>query len=82
MPPIGPAIFMPLKTREGVAEAPTEPGLRTLCEPYEAGPRWKRWRLIVPCKPLPIEIPETLIASPASKASTVTDSPTVSSVVP
>ena len=24
---------MPLKTRDGVAEAPIEPGLRTLCEP-------------------------------------------------
>src|ERR1035441_5935059 len=25
---------MPLKTREGVAEAPIEPGARTLCEPW------------------------------------------------
>ena len=28
---------MPLKTREGVAEAPIEPGLRTLCEPWRDG---------------------------------------------
>ena len=30
---------MPLKTREGNAEAPIEPGLRTLCEPCVTGPR-------------------------------------------
>ena len=41
LPPIRPAIFMPLKTRDGVADAPIEPGLRTLCEPCERGPRWK-----------------------------------------
>ena len=63
---------MPLKTRDGVADAPIEPGLRMLCEPCVFGPRWKLWRLIVPAKPLPIPIPETLIASPGSKASTVT----------
>ena len=51
---------MPLKTREGVAEAPIEPGLRTLCEPCVTGPRLKLWRLIVPWKPLPIEIPVDL----------------------
>ena len=47
---------MPLKTRDGVAEAPIEPGLRMLCEPCVFGPRLKLWRLIVPWKPLPIEI--------------------------
>ena len=62
-----PAIFIPLNTREGVAEAPIEPGVRTLCEPCETGPRWKLWRLIVPAKPLPIPIPETLTLSPGSK---------------
>jgi len=46
-----------LKTREGVAEAPMEPGLRMLCEPCEVGPRLKLCRLIVPAKPLPIETP-------------------------
>ena len=74
-----PAILMPLKTRDGVAEAPIEPGLRTLCEPCETGPRLKLWRLIVPAKPLPIPIPEILMVSPGSKASTVIASPSVSS---
>ena len=73
---------MPLKTREGVAEAPIEPGLRTLCEPCVTGPRLKLCRLIVPWKPLPIEIPVTLTFSPGSKASTVTVSPGTSSLVP
>ena len=54
--PIWPGPRMPLKTRDGVAEAPIEPGARTLCEPWPAGPRLKRWRLIVPWKPLPFEI--------------------------
>jgi hypothetical protein len=52
--------LMPLKTREGVAEAPIEPGARTLCEPCDFGPAWKLWRLIVPWKPLPFETPATL----------------------
>ena len=82
LPPIRPAIRMPLKTRDGVAEAPIEPGLRTLCEPCETGPRLKLWRLIVPWKPLPIETPETLILSPGSNAPTVTVSPTCSSLRP
>ena len=56
LPPIRPAIFMPLNTREGVAEAPIEPGARTLCEPWPRGPLEKLWRLIVPWKPLPIPI--------------------------
>ena len=73
---------MPLKTRDGVADAPIEPGLRMLCEPCVFGPRWNLWRLIVPAKPLPIPIPETLIESPGSKASTVTVSPGTSSVSP
>ena len=77
-----PAIFLPLNTRDGVADAPTEPGLRTLCEPWLTGPRLKLWRLIVPWKPLPIDVPETLIRSPGSNASTVTLSPTWSSLGP
>ena len=68
LPPIRPAILMPLKTREGVAEAPIEPGLRTLCEPCVTGPREKLWRLIVPWKPLPIPIPPTFTLSPGWKA--------------
>jgi hypothetical protein len=38
--------------------------------------------LIVPAKPLPIEIPVTLIESPGSNTSTVTGSPTTASLVP
>ena len=82
LPPIRPAILIPLNTREGVAEAPIEPGARTLCEPWLFGPRLKLWRLIVPWKPLPIPIPETLTFSPASNASTVTDSPSPSPLPP
>jgi hypothetical protein len=65
----------PLKTRDGVAEAPIEPGLRMLCEPCVTGPRWKLCRLIVPWKPLPMPVPETLTLSPGWKISTVTFSP-------
>src|SRR5438874_4386148 len=75
LPPIWPGSFMPLKTRDGVADAPTEPGLRMLCEPWPRGPLEKLWRLIVPWKPLPMPMPETLTASPGWKTSTVTDSP-------
>ena len=74
-----PGPLMPLNTREGVAEAPIEPGARTLCEPWDFGPAAKLWRLIVPAKPLPLDLPETLTVWPTSKASTVTVSPTVSS---
>src|SRR6476469_9106241 len=62
----------PLNTREGVAEAPIEPGARTLCEPWLAGPREKLWRLIVPWKPLPFDAPEASTDWPGSQASTVT----------
>ena len=40
------------------------------------------WRLMVPWNPLPIEMPETLISSPGSNASTVTVSPTASPLSP
>ncbi len=79
LPPMRPAILMPLNTRDGVADAPIEPGLRMLCEPCVTGPRLNRCRLIVPWKPLPIEIPATLIASPGWKISTVTFSPCTAS---
>ena len=75
--PIWPGLFMPLNTRDGVADAPMEPGARTLCEPWDFGPEAKRWRLIVPWKPLPLEVPAILTFWPTSKASTVTVSPTV-----
>jgi hypothetical protein len=70
---------MPLNTRDGVAEAPIEPGARTLCEPCDFGPALKRCRLIVPWKPLPLDVPATLTFWPTSNASTVTVSPTWSS---
>ena len=53
--PIWPAIFC-REDADGVAEAPIEPGLRTLCEP--CGPdRGEVVPLDRPAKPLPIEIP-------------------------
>ena len=58
---------MPLKTRDGVADAPIDPGARTLCEPCDLGPLEKLWRLIVPWKPLPLVLPETLMVSPTEK---------------
>src|SRR5215208_956687 len=48
LPPMRPGIFTPLKTRAGSALAPIEPGARTLCEPWETGPRAKLWRRTVP----------------------------------
>ena len=68
---------MPLNTRDGVAEAPIEPGARSLCEPWDLGPEAKLWRLIVPWKPLPLPMPAILTIWPTSKASTVTVSPTM-----
>ncbi len=67
---------IPLKTRAGSALAPTEPGARTLCEPWVSGPRLKLWRLMVPWKPLPIETAETFTLWPGSKLETETSSPT------
>ena len=73
---------MPLNTRDGVAEAPIEPGARMLCEPWPRGPLEKLWRLIVPWKPLPIPMPATLTSSPGSKTSTVTVSPSTAPSIP
>ncbi len=75
--PIWPGPRMPFITRAGQADAPIDPGARTLCEPWDFGPRLKLWRLIVPWKPLPFEVPATLTVWPVSKVSTVTVSPTV-----
>ena len=77
--PIWPGPRMPFITRAGQADAPIEPGARTLCEPWDFGPEAKLWRLIVPWKPLPLEVPATLTFWPTSNASTVTVSPTSSS---
>ena len=74
-----PGPLMPLNTREGVAEAPIEPGARTLCEPCDFGPALKLWRLMVPAKPLPLLLPATFTRWPTSNDSTVTVSPIVSS---
>jgi len=63
---------MPFITRAGQADAPIEPGARTLCEPWDLGPLAKPWRLIVPWKPLPLEVPAIFTRWPGSKASTVT----------
>src|SRR3954447_15304201 len=78
-PPMRPGPRIPLNTREGVAEAPIEPGWRTLCEPWLLGPVEKLWRLTVPWKPLPFETPETLTVSPGANASARTSSPIFSS---
>ena len=78
--PIWPGPRMPLNTRAGSAEAPIEPGARTLCEPCDLGPEAKLWRLIVPAKPLPFEMPETFTVWPFSKtASGLSSAPTSSS---
>src|SRR6185437_17137697 len=83
LPHMRPGSLMPLNTRDGVADAPIEPGLRTLCEPWPRGPELKLWRLIVPWKPLPIPMPATLILSPGSNVTTVTASPsTAPSIAP
>jgi len=43
-----PDMRTPFMTRDGVADAPIDPGLRMLCDPCETGPRVKPCRLIVP----------------------------------
>src|SRR3954452_21016117 len=78
--PIWPGPRMPLNTRAGSAEAPIEPGARTLCEPCDLGPEAKLCRLIVPAKPLPFEVPDTLTVWPFSKTEpTASSAPTSSS---
>ena len=78
--PIWPGPRMPLNTRAGSAEAPIEPGARTLCEPCDLGPEAKLCRLIVPAKPLPFDLPETFTVWPFSKNDAgLTSAPTSSS---
>ena len=55
---------MPLRTREGKAEAPIEPGARWNIEPWVAAPPRKWWRFTTPWKPLPLLMPMTLTVSP------------------
>ena len=72
--PIWPAIFTPLKTR-AASVAPIEPGWRTFIEPWDSGPRLKRWRLTMPWKPLPFEVAVTSTSSPSAKISQVSSCP-------
>src|SRR6266542_477625 len=63
--PMWPAMRRPLKTRPGVAQAPTEPGERCLRSvPCEAPRPLKPCRFITPAKPLPLETPITSTRSP------------------
>ena len=70
--PIWPPIRAPLNTREGVAEAPMEPGERCLRSvPCDPPIPLKPWRFIGPEKPLPLDTPMTSVRSPGWKMSTV-----------
>src|ERR671933_1292182 len=74
--PMWPDERLPLITREGKADAPIEPGLRTFIEPCDSGPRLKWWRLTVPWKPRPFERPTISTGSPSENRLTSTVSPT------
>ena len=66
--PMWPVIFLPGNTRPGSCAIEIEPG--TLCErllPCDARCELKLWRLIVPAKPLPIEVPCTSTFWPARR---------------
>ena len=76
-PPMRPAIFVPLNTRDGVAQAPIEPGARcTRWAPWEAPRPLKPWRFMGPAKPLPLLTAVTSTRSPASKVSAPISAPT------
>src|SRR5574343_13694 len=69
-------IFLPGNTRPGSCAMEMEPG--TLCErllPCEARCEPKLWRLIVPAKPLPMEVPCTSTFWPAANTVTGTAAP-------
>ena len=70
LPPMRPGPRMPLNTREGVAEAPIEPGARTLCEPWLTGPGGEVVALDRALEALALRTPETFTIWPGSKAST------------
>ena len=68
-----PDIFLPGNTRPGSCAIEIEPG--TLCErllPCDARCELKLWRLIVPVKPLPIEVPCTSTIWPTANSVTGT----------
>jgi hypothetical protein len=71
--PMWPVIFLPGNTRPGSCAIEIEPG--TLCErllPCDARCELKLWRLMVPAKPLPIEVPCTSTFWPAANSVTGT----------
>ena len=74
--PRWPDIFLPGNTRPGSCAIEIEPG--TLCErllPCDARCDLKLWRLIVPVKPLPIEVPCTSTSWPTANTPTGTWAP-------
>ncbi len=74
--PRWPDIFLPGNTRPGSCAIEIEPG--TLCErllPCEARCDLKLWRLMVPVKPLPIDVPCTSTSWPTEKTPTGTWAP-------
>src|SRR5258708_36265331 len=81
--PIRPAIRTPLKTRDGVAQAPIEPGERCLrCVPCEAERPLKPCRFMTPAVPLPLDLPVTSTRWPFSNSVAVISWPSVYSDAP
>src|SRR5690606_19352300 len=69
--PAWPAIRVPGKTRDGVAQAPMAPGARwTRWAPWLAPRPRKPWRFITPLKPLPLLTDVTSTSSPEESTST------------
>ena len=69
--PRWPDIFLPGNTRPGSCAIEIEPG--TLCErllPCDARCELKLWRLMVPVKPLPIDVPCTSTVWPTANRPT------------
>ena len=73
------AIFLPRKTRDGVALEPMEPAWRiTSCEPWVMlSTPCMPCRLMTPAVPRPLVRPLTSTLSPAANFSTVIASPTL-----
>src|SRR5439155_915705 len=68
--PSWPPIFIPLKMRDGVALAPTEPGERCLRSvPWLEERPLKPWRRMTPEKPLHSDLATTSTRSPLAKTS-------------
>ena len=66
-PPMRPAIRVPLKTRDGVAQAPIDPGTRwVLWLPWEAPWPLKLCRFMPPAKPLPLDTAMASTRSPGA----------------